>query len=149
MTLVAAILKRDIGIYIIKYFLLTSFLIHVFKCEMRRKKERSKQGQTNKQGKATQHTQGSEKKASGGTRTHDTSRGIGSTWYWFNWYWFKVVWVHVVWVQRGMVMGSCGMGSTWYGLFMWYGFNQVVFINSPHARYPRPLPTILSFHGWR
>ena len=26
---------------------------------MRRKKERSKQGQTNKQGKATQHTQGS------------------------------------------------------------------------------------------
>ena len=39
---------------------------------MRRKKERSKQGQTNKQGKATQHTQGSEKTASGGTRTHDT-----------------------------------------------------------------------------
>ena len=44
---------------------------------MRRKKERSKQGQTNKQGKATQHTQGShfsqEKlAASGGTRTHDT-----------------------------------------------------------------------------
>ena len=34
-----------------------------------RKKERSKQGQTNKQGKATQHTQGSH---SGGTRTHDT-----------------------------------------------------------------------------
>ena len=33
--------------------------IHVFKWEMRRKKERSKQGQTNKQGKATQHTQGS------------------------------------------------------------------------------------------
>ena len=28
---------------------------------MRRKKERNKQGQTNKQGKATQHTQGSEK----------------------------------------------------------------------------------------
>ena len=28
-------------------------------CQMRRKKERSKQGQTNKQGKATQHTQGS------------------------------------------------------------------------------------------
>ena len=39
---------------------------------MRRKKERSKQGQTNKQGKATQHTQGSEKTASGVTRTHDT-----------------------------------------------------------------------------
>ena len=33
--------------------------VHVFKSEMRRKKERSKQGQTNKQGKATQHTQGS------------------------------------------------------------------------------------------
>ena len=30
--------------------------VHVFKWEMRRKKERSKQGQTNKQGKATQHT---------------------------------------------------------------------------------------------
>ena len=39
---------------------------------MRRKKERSKQGQTNKQGKTTQHTQGSGKTASDGTRTHDT-----------------------------------------------------------------------------
>ena len=41
----------------------------------RRKKERSKQRQTNKQGKATQHTQGSlflEKCASGGIRTHAT-----------------------------------------------------------------------------
>ena len=38
---------------------------------MRRKKERSKQGQTDTQGKATQHTQGSQA-ASGGTRTHDT-----------------------------------------------------------------------------
>ena len=37
---------------------------------MRKKKERSKQGQTNKQGRATQHTQGSEKTASGGTPTH-------------------------------------------------------------------------------
>ena len=27
--------------------------VHVFKCEVRKKKERSKQGQTNKQGKAT------------------------------------------------------------------------------------------------
>ena len=99
-TLVAAILKRDIGIYIIKYFLLTSFLIHVFKCEMRRKKERSKQGQTNKQGKATQHTQGSEKKL--------PRVGLEPTTH-------HVVWVHVVWVQRGMGsrgMGSRGMGST-------------------------------------
>ena len=33
--------------------------IYMFLNEMRRKKERSKQRQTNKQGKATQHTQGS------------------------------------------------------------------------------------------
>ena len=44
---------------------------------MRMKEERSNQGQTNKQGKATWHTQGGhfsyEKlAASGGTRTHDT-----------------------------------------------------------------------------
>ena len=31
------------------------YIVHVFKWEMRRKKERSKQGQTNKQGTATQH----------------------------------------------------------------------------------------------
>ena len=36
------------------------------------KEERKKQARSNKQGKATQHTQGSEKTASGGTRTHDT-----------------------------------------------------------------------------
>ena len=44
---------------------------------MRRKEERSKQGQTNKQGKATQHTQGSEKTASGVTvhvHVHEQSR---------------------------------------------------------------------------
>ena len=36
-----------------------TYIIHVLMRDERRKKERSKQRQTNKQGKATQHTQGS------------------------------------------------------------------------------------------
>ena len=65
--------KNTLHIIIIMY---TDIIImHVLMRDERRKKERSKQRQTNKQGKATQHTQGSlflEKCASGGIRTHAT-----------------------------------------------------------------------------
>ena len=52
----------------------------------RRKEERSKQGQTNKQGKAAQHTQGShfskeKSDISGGTGTQDTLHSRQSTLY--------------------------------------------------------------------
>ena len=54
---------KSVPIYVIVhvyYKLVVYGYVHayVYTC-LRRKKERSKQGQTNKQGKATQHTQGS------------------------------------------------------------------------------------------